>query len=192
MGPRILLVESEIVSRQKISRFLSSGGYSVTEAGSGRTALNLLHTFTFDLIVADFRLIDGTDGVDVLASAEGLQPGVISVLLGRPSDLRHWNSIDAAFVSKPVRLEELRLKIALLLIHRTHFTELAPATRIMIAKLRFQRATSVILGHRFQELCASLQESFSQNVQLRERALELKNQLQYMISSTDTLADRGC
>lgn len=186
MGPRILLVESEIVSRQKISRFLSSGGYSVTEAGSGRTALNLLHTSTFDLIVSDFRLIDGTEGVEVLACAEGLQPGVILVLLGRPSDSRHWNSIDAAFVSKPVQLEELRLKIALLLIHQTRFTELASATRIMIANMRSQRAASVIIGQRFQELRVRLEAALSENAQLRERALELKNQLRNMVSSMKT------
>jgi DNA-binding response OmpR family regulator len=178
MGPRILLVESEIVSRGKISQFLSSGGYSVKEADSGRAALNLLDTFSFDLVVSDFRLMDGTEGVDVLAYADGLQPGVLTVLLGRASDLRRCGSINAAWVSKPVQLEELRLKIGLLLIHQTCVTELPPATRITIASIRSQRAWSVIQGERFQELCFRLQETRSRNLLLRERALELKGQLQ--------------
>jgi DNA-binding response OmpR family regulator len=183
MGPRILLVESEIVSRRKISQFLSSGGYSVCEAGSGRTALNLLHTSRFDLIVSDFRLIDGIKGIEVLACADSLQPGVILVLLGRPSDLRHCNSIDAAFVAKPIQLEEFRLKVSLLLVHQTRLAALAPSTRAMILNIRSQRVASVIQGQRFQELRAHLEESLSQNLRLRARALELKNQLAHMMSS---------
>jgi len=178
MGPRILLVYSEIVARRKISRFLSSGGYSVKEVDSGRAALNLLDTRSFDLVVSDFRLMDGTEGVDVLAYADGLQPGIITVLLGRPSDLHRCNSSNAAFISKPVRLEELRLKIGLLLIHQTCVTELSPSTRIMIASIRSQRAWSVIQAERFQELCLRLEETRSRNHLLRERALELKGQLQ--------------
>jgi DNA-binding response OmpR family regulator len=182
MAPRLLLVESEVISRRRISRFLTSGGYSVTEAASGRTALNLLATSKFDLVIADFRLMDGIEGSEVLACAEGLQPGIISLLLGRPSDLTHGKPIDAAFVVKPVQLEELRLKIGLLLIHQTRVPDI-PATKVMIAKIRSQRAASMIQGARFQELRVRLEETLSQNLKLREKSRELTKELRHMRSS---------
>jgi hypothetical protein len=69
----------------------------------------------------------------------------------------------------------------LLLIHQTSVTELPLTSRIIIAKIRSQRAWSVIQRARFQELCCCLQETRSQNLLLRERALELKDQLQHTI-----------
>jgi CheY-like chemotaxis protein len=190
MGPRILLVESEIISRRKISQFLASGGYAVHEAESGRTALNLLQSSRFDLIVVDLRLIDGINGIEVVACAASLQPGVISVVLGRPKDLGDCNAIDAVFVSKPVRLEELRLKIALLLIHQTQIVGITTSTRAMIANIRSQRAASIIQGQRCEELCARLRKSFSRNLQLRERARDLKDQLSVTLSSCAGLLSR--
>jgi DNA-binding NtrC family response regulator len=124
MAPEILLVTSEIVSRRKIAEFLAAGGYSVSEAGCFETALRLLQTFRYDLIVSDFHLIDRSDGVDLLSCAERIQPGVISVLMGREGDLRRCKSASSAFICKPVPLPALRLKIGLLLIHRSRATDM--------------------------------------------------------------------
>jgi DNA-binding response OmpR family regulator len=183
MGPRLLLVESEINLRRKISEFLGAAGYSITEAARGRDALDLLATARFDLIIADAHLMDGLSGREVLAYGEALQSGIIAVLLGPPRELSGGPSMDATFITKPVRLDWLRLKLGLLLI-QTRGIQLSPATRTLIAQIRSQRVASVIHNLRFEELSARLQQAFLQNSKLREEALELTKQLQQMLTST--------
>ena len=62
---RILIVEDEKRIQDFISRGLESGGYAVDVAGDGNTAIELVHSTEYDLIILDLMLPD-TDGLSVL------------------------------------------------------------------------------------------------------------------------------
>src|SRR5260370_12255493 len=62
---RILVVEDEKRIADFLGRGLESAGYAVDVAGDGQTALSLVHTTNYDLIILDLMLPD-TDGLTVL------------------------------------------------------------------------------------------------------------------------------
>ena len=62
---RILVVEDERRIADFLSRGLESAGYAVDMAGNGSTALDLVHTTEYDLIILDLGLPD-MDGLQVL------------------------------------------------------------------------------------------------------------------------------
>jgi heavy metal response regulator len=62
---RILVVEDEKRIADFLSRGLESGGYTVDVAGDGATALEMVHSTEYDLIILDLGLPD-MDGMAVL------------------------------------------------------------------------------------------------------------------------------
>src|SRR5271170_2344505 len=62
---RILIVEDEKRIQDFLSRGLESGGYAVDVAADGNTAIELVHSTEYDLIILDLMLPD-TDGLTVL------------------------------------------------------------------------------------------------------------------------------
>ena len=62
---RILVVEDEKRIADFLSRGLESGGYAVDVAGDGSTALEMVHTTEYDLLILDLGLPD-MDGMAVL------------------------------------------------------------------------------------------------------------------------------
>ena len=62
---RILIVEDEKRIQDFLSRGLESGGYAVDVAADGNTAIELVHSTEYDLIILDLMLPD-TDGLSVL------------------------------------------------------------------------------------------------------------------------------
>ncbi|MEQ1949603.1 MAG: response regulator transcription factor [Bryobacteraceae bacterium] len=63
---RILVVEDEKRIADFLSRGLESGGYAVDVAGTGHSAVDMVHATDYDLIILDLGLPD-IDGLDVLA-----------------------------------------------------------------------------------------------------------------------------
>jgi two-component system, chemotaxis family, CheB/CheR fusion protein len=57
---RILIVEDHDDTRDALERFLSRCGYGVAVAADLRTALNLLQSQPFEVVVTDIALPDGT------------------------------------------------------------------------------------------------------------------------------------
>jgi two-component system copper resistance phosphate regulon response regulator CusR len=62
---RILVVEDEKRIADFLTRGLESAGYAVDAAPNGRTALDLIHTADYDLVILDLMLPD-MDGLSVL------------------------------------------------------------------------------------------------------------------------------
>ena len=62
---RILIVEDEKRIQDFLSRGLESAGYAVDVAGDGASAVNLVHSAEYDLVILDLMLPD-TDGLTVL------------------------------------------------------------------------------------------------------------------------------
>jgi DNA-binding response OmpR family regulator len=84
---RILVVEDHADTRHAVERFFTKRGHVITSAADVKSGLQFLHAKTFDAIISDIALPDGTgyalmnearrDGIDTLAiavSAFGFPP----------------------------------------------------------------------------------------------------------------------
>ena len=107
--PKLLLVEDHADTRHVMSRLLTSLGCVVTTAGTVKEAVDAAERQTFDLLVSDIGLPDGS-GMDVMkhmASRHSLK-GIALSGFGQDEDLRR--SRDAGFIThltKPVNLQTL-------------------------------------------------------------------------------------
>ncbi len=103
----ILAVDDNRMSRLKLARTLEGGGYSVSQADGGRTALDMLRSEGFDLVLLDI-LMPEVDGFQVLREMKNdadLQNFPVIVISG----LEDMDSVDRClaagaddFLSKPV------------------------------------------------------------------------------------------
>ncbi len=103
----ILAVDDNRMSRLKLARTLEGGGYSVSRADGGRTALDMLRSKAFDLVLLDI-LMPEVDGFQVLREMKDdtdLQNIPVIVISG----LEDMDSVDRClaagadeFLSKPV------------------------------------------------------------------------------------------
>jgi signal transduction histidine kinase/CheY-like chemotaxis protein len=112
-GTRVLLVEDHDDTRCVLMRLLNSFGCSVTSAGTVREALSLADKATFDLLVSDIGLPDGS-GLDVMRHFKARYPtkGIALSGFGHNEDLRR--SREAGFelhLVKPVNLTTLQQAI---------------------------------------------------------------------------------
>ena len=106
----ILFVEDDAVSRRSIAQFLRLSGYEVHEAENGEAALRLLSTMQFDAVISDLNLPGKLNGIDILAALKTITRRIRAILItGRGSEetKRKANSLGAAYLEKPVQLQEL-------------------------------------------------------------------------------------
>ncbi len=114
----ILLLDDDPTIRRAIERHLRSQGHQVVASADGREGLDLLESRRFDLVLTDLRM-PRLSGMELLQAMHerGMATPVI-VLTG-------YASIEAAveamklgasdFISKPLQLEEITLRVANLL-----------------------------------------------------------------------------
>ena len=106
---RVLLVEDHTDTREVMTRLLRSFGCVVTTASTVREAVELADQQTFDLLLSDIGLPDGS-GIDVMRHLKARQ-GVRGIALsgfGQDEDMRR--SREAGFethLTKPVNLKAL-------------------------------------------------------------------------------------
>lgn len=74
----ILVVEDDDSARRKISHRLLYAGYYVTQAADGETALDMLESDIFDVVVTDI-VMGAVDGIEVMHTARSMtyRPAVI-------------------------------------------------------------------------------------------------------------------
>lgn len=112
---QVLLVEDERGHRDLLNTELAEAGYSVTAVASAEQALHALHSRRFDLVLSDLRL-PGADGFVLLQTCRGLTPRPAFIMLTA------FGTIDQAvqalqegaddFLTKPVDLDHLRIRVA--------------------------------------------------------------------------------
>lgn len=106
---RILLVEDHLDTQQIMSMLLKSFGCEVSAVGSVAEAAELAQRQSFDLLICDFGLPDGT-GVDVMRCLDGQRIKAIAITgFGQDEDLRM--SREAGFdihLTKPVNFDALQ------------------------------------------------------------------------------------
>ena len=108
---RILFVEDHSDSRRVIANLLSHSGYNVSVADCAGTALHMLSTDKFDVILSDIGLPDGS-GYALIMLAKQCQPSIMAVALtgfSAEEDIRFSREIGFDFhLTKPVDFHELR------------------------------------------------------------------------------------
>jgi PAS domain S-box-containing protein len=107
---RLLLIDDHADTRRILSRLLGKCGHEVSAADCGESALKLMETERFDVIISDIGLPD-TSGYEVVREAKRRQPvqGIALSGFGMEEDVRR--SLEAGFdyhLTKPVEFHELR------------------------------------------------------------------------------------
>lgn len=106
----ILLVEDDLTYSRIVKSFLEKNGFAVQTAIKVKEAQNLINTSPFDLIIADFRLPDGT-GMELLQWSKATFPHTQVILITHYSDIRI--AIKAMklgafeYITKPINPDEL-------------------------------------------------------------------------------------
>jgi PAS domain S-box-containing protein len=107
---RILLVEDHGDTRRTLSRLLSHFGHDISVADCTQTALEIVESKEFDVVLSDIGLPDGS-GYDVISQAKRKRPvkGVALTGYGTDEDVRRGKEAGFDFhLTKPVDFHELR------------------------------------------------------------------------------------
>ena len=108
---RVLVVDDEESIRILLSEILSDLGYSVSVAADGLTAIDLLGSHSFDLIITDCNM-PGVGGLEVVKAAKQIDPRCpIMVTSGHPSSeaaVRLIGHPRAMYMQKPFSVELLQ------------------------------------------------------------------------------------
>lgn len=114
---RVLIVDDEKAIRRFLKTSLSSQGYEVSEAKSGKEAVAELKSFRPDAIILDLGLPD-MDGVEVTRKMRELTQTPIIIVSVREKESDKINALDAGaddYLTKPFSTPELfaRLRVVL-------------------------------------------------------------------------------
>jgi len=107
---KILIVEDDTTFSQLLESFLRKHGHDIITAKNIKSALKLISENTFDLLLLDYRLPDGT-GMDVLEKARENGRDVPVIIMTSFNDVRTavkaMQSGAFDYITKPVNPEEL-------------------------------------------------------------------------------------
>jgi DNA-binding NtrC family response regulator len=111
---KLLLVDDDPFILEGIGEDLERNGYHVTRASNGETAVELLESNRFDLVITDL-IMDSTDGIQVLKKTKELNSDVQVIIL------TGFGDIDAAiealrsqaddFLLKPCESQEMLFRV---------------------------------------------------------------------------------
>lgn len=77
---KILIIDDEPNMRRILTVILQEHGYTIVEAEGVKTALNLLSSATFDLVITDKKMLDG-DGIEIVNYCHENEPSLPVVML---------------------------------------------------------------------------------------------------------------
>jgi len=111
-APSVLVVDDEALIRWSLTEALGERGYSVSEAGSAKTAVEAIEQAVepFDVVLLDYRLPDSAD-LRLLAKIRELAPSsrVIMITAHNSPELTQGAAALGAFrvISKPFEVDSL-------------------------------------------------------------------------------------
>jgi len=112
---RILVVDDEPAQRELIGGFLRKQGHEVFLAGDGTEALARVRAARVDLVLSDCKM-SGISGLDLLREVKAVNPAIPLVLVTAygtvETAVQAMKEGAADFLSKPLDLEELTLRVA--------------------------------------------------------------------------------
>lgn len=107
----IVVVDDEAPARTAVARILAASGYTVHALPGGQEAIDFAMTQPFDVLLTDFRMPGGLDGLTTVRAVRRINPQVVAIIMTGN------NSIDLAiqslnlgvhgFVVKPFTAYEL-------------------------------------------------------------------------------------
>lgn len=111
---KILVVDDDRDMRLVLTKYLSKFNYQVLEAGSGKSALEMLETSTPDLVLCDFKLGD-MDGTTLLIKIKEKYNHVPVIFITGYGDIKIAVEVMRSgafdYVTKPLFPEEILLTI---------------------------------------------------------------------------------
>ncbi|MCJ7618139.1 MAG: diguanylate cyclase [Desulfobacterales bacterium] len=130
----ILIVDDESGIRNSIHEFIGVAGYNSFEAQSAEEALEILKTNSIHVVITDIRL-PGMNGLELTDLIKNSYDTDVIVITGYSGDYSYEEAINKGasdFVSKPVRFEELLLRLRRVLRERNITKERV----LMLARLQ--------------------------------------------------------
>jgi len=109
----ILIVDDEPGVRNSIYEFIGMAGYKSFETSSAEEAVEILKTNTVHVVITDIRLpgMSGLELTDLIKNNYNADVIVITGYIGDYSYEQAINKGASDFVSKPIRFEELLLRL---------------------------------------------------------------------------------
>lgn len=113
MKNKILIIDDDVAFCTLLSTFLTKKGFEVTKVFSGKEALSVIDSSTFDVIITDIRLPDA-DGVEILEKVKNISESSRVILMTGYTDIK--TAVNAMklgafdYIGKPINPDEL-LKI---------------------------------------------------------------------------------
>src|SRR3954447_13022837 len=108
--PRVLVVDDEASIRDLLSKTLALAEYDVDVAPDGRTALEQMRMYSYDLLIADLKM-PGMDGLTVIREAKRYKadlPVIIITGFSTESSAIEAVNLDVAgYLTKPFRVPQV-------------------------------------------------------------------------------------
>jgi diguanylate cyclase (GGDEF)-like protein len=126
MTVHILIVDDDVTIRYLINEFVEMAGYRPAVAATAEEAIGLLEKHHFDVAISDIML-PGMDGLELTAFIKKNYDTDVIVITGYSGDYSYEEAVDRGasdFVFKPVRFEELMLRLKRVLKERQMKKEL--------------------------------------------------------------------
>ena len=126
----VLIVDDDLSVRNTMDEYIASAGFSTLAASSAEEALDLIEKNNFSVVITDIRL-PGMGGLELTKVIKRKNGSDVIVVTGYSDDYSYEEAINIGasdFVIKPVRLEELLLRLRRVLKERQLSTE---RTRMM-------------------------------------------------------------
>jgi excisionase family DNA binding protein len=108
--PRVLVVDDESSMRELLSKTLALAEYDVDTAPDGRSALERLRLYPYDLLIADLRM-PGIDGLHVIREARRMKASLpVIIITGYSTESAAIEAVNlgvSAYLTKPFRLPQV-------------------------------------------------------------------------------------
>ena len=108
--PRILVVDDEASIRDLLSKTLALAEYDVDVAPDGRSALERLRLYPYDLLIADLKM-PGMGGLSVIREAKRLKTDLpVIIITGYSTEASAIEAVNlgvAGYLTKPFRVPQV-------------------------------------------------------------------------------------
>jgi len=113
MAEYILIVDDDADIRQQLSEYIDLSGYISSTAADAEEAINLLKNKKYDVVITDIKM-PGMDGLALTDTIKKEYASDVIVITGYSENYSYEEAVKKGasdFVFKPVRLEELLLRL---------------------------------------------------------------------------------
>lgn len=141
MKARILVVDDEESIREFLEIMLRKEGYEVTCAEDGQIALDLLKKKSFDMVISDLQMPNVT-GIELLKQTKDQYPDMLFFMITAFATTE--TAVEAMklgaydYITKPFKIDEVRINIANALRSRTLETENRSMKKELVREYSFQ------------------------------------------------------